>query len=477
MKDYKAGDIVVCVQHPEAHKNHKTDDPNFQGRGWEFEKVFTIDSVYSLDAGRQGLFYDGAEYAVLSNHVLPILEYIAKKYPVGTEYRCVTSGHKYMAGRPPRLLGSKAVDVGEGYVYHLEKGFAEIISKPEAAPIQPEEDWKLPEKWCILRTEYNYQAINKYFTALSGKKYNCKSDYLLSRPDGPHGDYPYLGQRRIPNSYTEITFDQFLKHVVKMENNKKIIGYKCPMDMPSAKAEKGDIGTINRRHGLCQNNKWSVDFPAEIVEQQWEPVYEEETCKKGDWLYAELLSSRGFIFKLSEIKNGKDYYFSERYSDKEGNGPYVIKDYIKGLATPSQIEKFLTLEAERRGFKKGVKYKSAYDNKKHGICNGIFKYDADEQMLESDGVAIYDEGKWAEIIKQSELPEINGHKGKIVNKCGTKTAVYGCHDQYAEPLSGAIAKKQAMQILNITSFRHTSGEEITLSHVEQIIAALEYKDN
>lgn len=357
MKDYKAGDMVVCVQHPDQIKSGTINDMNYAGGGWAFEKVFTVNRI-SKYPKRDVLWPEGGGSGVFSDHVLPLLEYIAKKYPVGTEYKCLYHTGIFEATQEPYIYSIYStsgvlISCGCGCVYSKEKGFAEIISKP----VQPEEDWKLPEKWCIKRDRDNYQQINVWLNKNSqtrNKEYEGDNLYV---------HYPVLSDShiyfKVMEGYTEITFDQFLKHVVKMENNKKIIGYKCPMDLFKNSASEVKSGTVFIREYDCERayhpegSSCSLHcMPAEIVEQ-WEPVYE----------------------KL-----------------------------------------------------------------------------------------------------KPELPEINGYKGQPTpNREGAK---YGCATIWKESLAHFVAAHTCSDpARRIVSFKLSSGVEITVEQAEQIIAALEYKDN
>ena len=97
-----------------------------------------------------------------------------------------------------------------------------------------------------------------------------------------------------------------------------------------------------------------------------------------------------------------------------GKGPYEHT-----LATDKEVEKALIAEAKRRGFKKGVKFKTPSGNeilmKNTPYWNGV-------QFLNSDGYGeIFRGGKWAEIIEEvpeytmDEAIEKMGHEFKIKN--------------------------------------------------------------
>ena len=83
---------------------------------------------------------------------------------------------------------------------------------------------QLPKEWCIKVTQENLEALNKYRNA-GGH---------LSGTDGWVGDYNdgWKGTwSKDKPDYTEITFDDFKRLVLKQEPmNKKLIGYKLKND-------------------------------------------------------------------------------------------------------------------------------------------------------------------------------------------------------------------------------------------------------
>ena len=90
------------------------------------------------------------------------------------------------------------------------------INKLLNNPIQKEikDDFVLPEKWCILK---NKESICNYFRNKTGRLYTLESknnEYIH------HPDYRYdiALSNNIEKGYTEITFEQFKKYVLK-ENN------------------------------------------------------------------------------------------------------------------------------------------------------------------------------------------------------------------------------------------------------------------
>lgn len=146
-------------------------------------------------------------------------------------------------------------------------------------------------------------------------------------------DDTYCSYSNVSSEYTEITFEQFKKYVLKQDDmkEKKIIGYKCPMKL------EGDnitipIGGLFKKKKTSRNYHYEhcfhYELPKEIVEQ-WEPVYEEE-FKVGD---------------LVTDDDGKNVY--EIYQiDKDGKirvkveGGYGIpQNSLLRKATPEEIEK------------------------------------------------------------------------------------------------------------------------------------------
>lgn len=104
--------------------------------------------------------------------------------------------------------------------------WAFILNKwPHGFELVPEE--KLPENWCILRTKENASVINEWNNNLKriGESFRDEAWSINS------GDYFYPDKshnNKYDSSYTEITFDQFKRLVLKEEpmKEKEIIGYK-----------------------------------------------------------------------------------------------------------------------------------------------------------------------------------------------------------------------------------------------------------
>ena len=136
-----------------------------------------------------------------------------------------------------------------------------------------------------------------------------------------------------------------------METNKKIIGYRCPVDIHGGKVKKGTIYTKIDNDWFGHNNTTGWYLPKEIVET-WEPVYE-DTVITVDGYKAELsykgLNGAKVKFECKEItidelraikmlmelskKHGK-------YFEIDSNGIHYLGDIEKQL-TPIQIDKLI----------------------------------------------------------------------------------------------------------------------------------------
>ena len=114
--------------------------------------------------------------------------------------------------------------------------------------------------------------------------------------------------------------------------------------------------------------------------------------KSADVLYClETLSGMGYGFDYSESEEGE--FFNDH------DTPWIIT----GLkpATDQEVETALIAEAKKRGFKEGVEFRSVYgtDNPITVAQSSRFSLDILEGYVFLNGMAIFNNGKWAEIIK------------------------------------------------------------------------------
>ena len=168
------------------------------------------------------------------------------------------------------------------------------------------EEFILPVKWCIKDC--------KKVTEYGAKRFHHKMDNIWEDAylciDESSGKYNYLKKKY---NYTEITFEQFKKYVLKnnnMENNKQIIGYKLIKEEYREAAYK--IANVS-----CFFNGM-VDFEencyieknlkeAGVLDLWFEKVYGEE-FKVGDWIIS-TNDIKSIVFKIESIN--EEYYKCE----------------------------------------------------------------------------------------------------------------------------------------------------------------------
>jgi hypothetical protein len=187
-------------------------------------------------------------------------------------------------------------------IYTFEK-FEEMYLK---------EEFILPVKWCIKDckkvTEYGAKRFHHKMGDIWEDAYLCI--------DESSGKYNYLKKKY---NYTEITFEQFKKYVLKnnnIENNKQIIGYKLIKPEYKEAAENIVALGVNWKVGksfieVMENNP--DDYytkklkEAGVLELWFEKVYGEE-FKIGDWIIS-TNDIKSIVFKIESIN--EEYYECE----------------------------------------------------------------------------------------------------------------------------------------------------------------------
>ena len=221
-----------------------------------------------------------------------------------------------------------------------------------------EEKFAVPEKWVMeIHSQEEFELFKNYWFEKQPDKKSIHKDalaYII-----PYycaydecGIYYSYNNKHVYNTHKLITIEQFKKHIL-ME--KKIIGYKAPMDLFGGYNPDVVKGTLFVK--LIDEHQWYTTekeklksspayvFPKEIVET-WEPVYEDD-YKVGDWIY---IIDRGINVtgcKTGEVKQIKSIEASPHYEYR-----YII-EYTDGArssardgclrkATPVEIEKLST---------------------------------------------------------------------------------------------------------------------------------------
>ena len=166
-----------------------------------------------------------------------------------------------------------------------------------------EEEFVLPEKWCIEVTDENRDILNNY--RINIKKYSITPiTYKYMYKDGSGDSFTLFYAK-------EITFKQFLKYILKQETMKKeIIGYKLvKSEYKGAYEEITGTSNLDRIEDSLGKLNW-VDKAikdlkeAGVLELWFKPNYKEEKT------IVKMYSSNKGEFEI-EVVGKKAYYRPE----------------------------------------------------------------------------------------------------------------------------------------------------------------------
>jgi hypothetical protein len=138
-------------------------------------------------------------------------------------------------------------------------------------------------------------------------------------------------------------------------------------------------------------------------------------------------------------------------------------------ATSEEIKEALIKEAEKRGFKEGVMYKSADDGHPAVLKedDGYISFNPDS-LTDGWGGYVYYRGQWAEIITDT-VPEINGHKMEVEGP----NVKFGCAEFSAKSLRHLHSSvKYFGGNRSIKSVTLDSGVTITAEQINEIVEYL-----
>lgn len=295
----------------------------------------------------------------------------------------------------------------------------------------PDKEFVLPEKWCVLRdTKEKDQILSKWANKDSGTSFH-----------GGWGDRNYIhsdniDESRSPRSgrktpgYTEITFEEFKKYVLKQDDMKEeIIGYKLKEDCKQYEEAAPIIMNANwgePKYHVTSSRCIKDLRKAGILELWFEPIYREE-FKVGDYIFLYDLKKSEFNGDVVKITDISPNSFHEKWINHTprsfsggGFGYLPFKNNCR-LATPEEIKKTLVEEAIKRGFKEGVKIKAYFpdyspvysSDRPYEMNDCLPEYEQHLDALRMGGSIIYHKGKWAEILPSYPQIEINGYKGEF----------------------------------------------------------------
>ncbi len=190
------------------------------------------------------------------------------------------------------------------------------------------EEFVLPEKWCIKESLddcigdfYNKKTSSSFY----GKRFDrilkshCGNVCIINHKYG--NSMSYSGYN---NTFTEITFEQFKKHILKTEE-KEIIGYKLIKKLEGFNVEINQIIINPDKYPFCR-----------ALTEYFEPQYKEEELKLGN--YTIEFKKNSIKIHNQEFDNEEIRFMLEFKKKFSGNS---IKVYA-GEMTVELLEQILT---------------------------------------------------------------------------------------------------------------------------------------
>ena len=210
------------------------------------------------------------------------------------------------------------------------------------------DDFSLPEKWCVKSDETKIDILGNFWGKHCSRVYegeytknSQKNNYFYSHnlhsgnsmfSSAPGSNF---NDKKVKEEFTEITWEQFLKYVLKEEEKeiKNIFGYKAPYDLFGGRIKKGDIFSeySDNKFVMYNRNHKTSGVAREIVEN-WEPVYG-NTFRVGDWIIEPTSAKADKIVEITE----KFYKTLSSLNDKNILGFEKNNSNLR-LATAEEIE-------------------------------------------------------------------------------------------------------------------------------------------
>jgi len=341
-----------------------------------------------------------------------------------------------------------------------------------------ESEDSFPEKWCLLRTKSNAEIVNKWLndTFYNGNERAFSDTSAYIYPDRSYGSSLIAG-------YTEITYEQFKKHVMKNQVT----------ELPQYFAVKSDhsnplwgkyIKWLNEKYGKCFGGfSWDYygfagtascydyicDFsnPVTILSlEEWDKIVNNKVligyklikpeyrvaanavCRDtGTFIHMDdaILEPNYHIEAINKWRESNilDLWFEKVYETK--TPVYKIDDWVTVIST----ETYQIQDLDPRGF---IQLKALNDG-----SNWIAIKESDLRKATPE-----------EIEKASiKLPTINKYDGKIDGDY----ILYGCA-KFHKDFFINLQKVYASQSRKIDSIKLDSGVEITMEQINQIIKNL-----
>lgn len=252
-----------------------------------------------------------------------------------------------------------------------------VLSEIDTTTSTQSEPFVLPENFYLVVTDDNQSMLREWL--VKNNKFLMEGEVVvgeivgkLKNYDGTF-EYGYNPGHVIKSvSYdfgTEITTEQFIKHVLKRDYlsnhyiSESVIENKINnLDKPKLEVGKWYKGSEPGKSALLHITSIS---PSEI---------------------------KGYGFINNEFKEDTIWYCPEN------NVKWATENFV--LAAPQEVEAALISECERRGFKEGVTIKRPWDDNILKLVEGKPAYYPDMNTLDSGTFTVFNNGEWAEIIKQ-----------------------------------------------------------------------------
>jgi hypothetical protein len=128
----------------------------------------------------------------------------------------------------------------------------------------------------------------------------------------------------------------------------------------------------------------------------------------GKWYKTTIDKTTTIInYQFTDKEDGAFRGYGLGYANLWADNVRISEDAI--LATPKEVEAALTKEAVKRGFLKTKKVKNNFTIEEgfiYDITNDKFYFDITLNRLSLAGIYIFQNGSWAEIIKEKTLDEL-----------------------------------------------------------------------
>lgn len=368
----------------------------------------------------------------------------------------------------------------------------------------------LPERW-KLRVN-NIEDIKPYLI----EKYREVCDFIILNPeqyflysDSKTGFcYPNYYSIVSHNEYEEITLEQFKEYFYNKNmkpkpfiiygkthqlqsiwEDLKEIGYKSVYSNENVCINAKSIRTntfsiVSSKDGykymylnhilgqgndiefhLPQDYQKALDYCTEALkDSNWEEEY-----KIGEWLYYEDKYYCG-IYGIFRYNGIRDNIYDSLESYQIHNADFIehgeektfcSKNKVKGKATKEQIEEVLRKVAEYKGYKEGVYIQSLKYNQQENLLRDYKPtLDTFNNLWKGHSI-LYQDGKWAKIVKEIEI-------AGFIAKFDGEVVKFGCQQFSYEEIKAIY--KLLKQVGNYKTVSLTiDDQKITLELLEKIM--------